>query len=92
MRDPRLLVLVIRGCPLDPGLAGLALRTNTLAWPGARERLSAHEAGARLGLIGVQRFGLLGSGLIHAGESTTYRRSQEKPRRSGAVFSNVGNH
>ena len=67
-----------------PDRRGLALPTNTLAWPRARERLTAHQAATGLFLIGVQRFGLLGIGQIHARESTTYRRSQKKPRRNGA--------
>ncbi len=68
MCDPRLLILVIWGRSLDPNLTGLAAWADPLAWPGARERLAALEALARLGLIGVQRFGLLGGiGLIHAG-------------------------
>jgi hypothetical protein len=53
----RLLVLVLRGRPLNPGLAGLAPRTNPLAWPGARERLAAHQAATGLGLVSAKRFG-----------------------------------
>lgn len=62
-----LLVLVIRGRALYPGVAGLAAWTHTLAWPGARERPATHQTVTSLGLIGVQRFGLLRIGLIHAG-------------------------
>ena len=53
MRDPRLLVLVIRGRALDPGLAGLAASADPLARPGARERLTAQEAATGLGLMSV---------------------------------------
>jgi len=61
-----LLVLVIRGRALYPGVAGLAAWTHTLVWPGVRERPATHQAATSLGLIGVQRFGLLRISLIHA--------------------------
>jgi len=40
-----------------PNCRGLALRTNTLAWPWAGERIAAHEAATGLFLIGAKRFG-----------------------------------
>ncbi len=58
-RNPHLLVLITKRRALTPNLLGLALRTNPLARPGAREALVAHEAATGFGLVSVQRFGLL---------------------------------
>ena len=43
----------------------------------------ALQAATGLFLIGAQRFGFLFGVQIHAGESTTYRRAQEKPAGAG---------
>ena len=49
----------------------------------------AHQAATGLGLVGMQRFGFFGVAQIHAVESTTYRRPQEKPRpKPGQEFLN----
>ena len=58
-RNPHLLVRITKCRALTPKLLGLALRTNPLARPGAREALVAHEAATGFGLVSVQRLGLL---------------------------------